>query len=343
MVRHDNLFPEIIDLDNFYAAFEDIKRGKRYKRRKMNCALRVEMVITDLIRELAGHTWQPNRYYSFEARNEVKRRMIFAPDFRDRIVHHAWNRIVQPCFEKKFIYDLYSSRKGKGQLDAVFRLQHFLRAAAATGKPVYVMQDDIRHYYMSVRQEILKEQIRRTIACKDTLWMTDAMINGFNSDTGIGMPVGALPSQLFANIHLNEFDHWCKETLRAKYYLRYMDDFIVVSTDKDWLREIFREIAWYLDTKLHLELNKRSGIYPATHGVDFCGYRTWADKILPRKRNVKAAKTRFHVLSHDFKYWKIDVEDVTPRVNSFLAYMKHCKSARTAESALNELLLRRNS
>ena len=342
MVRHDNLFPQIIELENFYAAFTDCSHKKKYNSKLMRLSSRIECIITDIIRGFCDGTWQPGKYYEFECRTEVKRRAISAPGFRDGIAHHAVDRIVRPLFEKKYIYDLYSNRKGKGQHRAARRVQSFVRRAANKGT-VYVLQCDIHNYYGSIDHEILKEQMKETIKDEKVLDIIYKIIDSFNDDTGKGVPIGALPSQTFANVNMMQFDHYMKESLHIKNYVRFMDDFIIVGNSKAELHRILGEVKWYIETQLKLTLNPKTKIFPGSRGVDFAGYRLFIDHMLPRKRNVKGAKIRFKELSFLYRHGKIDIEDVTPRVQSFLGYMEHCKAKETTKSTLRYLVLRRRN
>lgn len=338
MVRYDNLFDKIVTLENFYQAFHDMRLGHKYNKRSMRMSARIECIITDLIRELKDGSWTPGKYYAFECRTEVKRRQIHAPCFRDGLVHHALDNILRPLFERKYIYDLYSNRKGKGQHRAVKRVQHFIRKASHRGR-VYVLQCDIHKYYDSIDHDVLKRMLCATIKDKRVLDVLYKIIDSYNEDTGRGVPIGALPSQTFANVYLCELDHFIKETLRVKSYMRFMDDFILVANGKDELHAWLLEIKWYLQTQVHLELNPKTQIYPAYRGVDFGGYRIFKDKILPRKRNLKAARIRFKNLSWHFRQGDICIEDVRPRVMSFLGYCKHCKARRSVETVLSYLVL----
>ena len=340
MVRYDNLFEKVINLENFYAAFHDMRRGHKYNLRSLNSSVRIECIITDLIRELKGGTWRPGKYYSFECRTEVKRRVIHAPSFRDGLAHHALDNVLRPLFEKKYIYDLYSNRKGKGQHRAAKRIQHFIRQAAAHGK-AYVLQCDIRKYYDSIDHDVLKQELRRTIKDRHVLAVLDRIVDSYNEDTGKGVPIGALPSQTFANVYLNPLDHFIKETLHVKRYVRFMDDFVIVAESKDELHAYLRDIQWFIEAKLHLRLHPKSKIYPAHRGVDFGGYRIFRTRLLPRKRNLKAASIRFRMLAYHFHRWEINLSDVRPRVASFLGYVRHCKARRSAATVLGSLVLQR--
>lgn len=223
---YNNLFEKICSLENLYAAYNDAKRGKRFKSEILDAGFHIEETIHNLRQELLNLTWQPQPYREFLLKSEVKRRIIHAPTFRDRIVHHAIVRIVKPMFEKKFIFDSYAVTVGKGQIKAVKRVQKFLRSGDN-----YVLQCDISKYYPSINHEILFSQIQRTIRDKRLLEIWRRLIEGFEN----GLPIGAYTSQLSANIYLNVLDHFVKECMQWKKYLRYMDDFILIGEDKKQL------------------------------------------------------------------------------------------------------------
>ena len=266
---YNNLFDKVCSLENLYAAYHDAKKNKRFKPEVLDAGFYIEETIHELRQELLNLTWQPQPYREFLLKTEVKRRIIHAPTFRDRIVHHAILRVVKPLFEKKFIFDSYAVTIGKGQVKAVKRLQNFLRRASKSGE-VYVLQCDISKYYPSVNHEILLEEIRRTIRDKKVFEIWQRIVESFSA----GLPIGAYTSQLGANIYLNVLDHFVKECLQWKFYLRYMDDFILIGNDKKQLWKNLDDIRWLLDTKLKLKLNNRTKIFKAKQGVDFAGYRT---------------------------------------------------------------------
>lgn len=338
---YNNLFNEIISFENLYAAYLAAKKGKRYKPEVLLAGSNIEAILSELHYELSTGTWRPDKYREFLSVTEVKRRIIHAPTFKDRILQHAIVQVIRPYFEEKFIYDSYAVTPGKGTHLAVRRVQNFLRRAAITGESVYVLQCDISKFYPSMDHDVLKSQIRRTIRDKKVLRLLDTMIDGFNGNAGKGLPIGALTSQLAANIYLNVLDHFVKECIGAKYYLRYMDDFIIIDNDKQKLKSILADIRWLVECHLKLKLNPKTQIYPASRGVDFAGYRTFTTHILPRKRNIKAAKLRFKDLSYKFKWGRINIADATLRVISFLGYTKHCQARETTISTLKWLKLRR--
>lgn len=340
-ITYNNLFHEIASFENLYLAYLDAIKGRKTKPEALNFYVHHEERLQKIHDELEAGTWTPGEYSEFLSKTEVKRRIINAPKFADRVVHMAFYRKLMPLLESKWIFDSYACRCGKGGHKAAARVQKFLQNARRNYSSVYVLQCDISKFYPSIYKPYLMERLRRTIRDRDVLNVLEKIYFGFNgSDTGI--PIGAATSQMAANVVLDALDHFAKEELRIKYYIRYMDDFVIIGGDKAELWRIKEQVATFLKGA-RLSLNPKSQIYPASHGVDFVGYRTWATHILPRKRNVKAAKLRFKDLSHRFKYGEIDVEDARTRVASFLGYMQHCSGRRTTKSTLKWLKLQRRS
>lgn len=336
---YNHLFEEIVSFPNLLAAYFEARRGKMNCVSIMKINRNYEDVIFTLQKELKEKTWEPGQYRDFLCVTEVKRRLINAPAFKDRIVHHAIAKVVRPLFERKYIFDSYATIKNKGTHKAVYRVQEFLKRAARHGEKVYVLQCDISKYYPSIDHDVLIEQIERTVRDKEVVKLWRKILDGF-SDTGKGLPIGSLTSQIAANIYLNVLDHFVKECMQIKYYVRYMDDFVLIGNSKEELWKNLADIKWLVEGTLKLKLNKKTKIYPASRGVDFAGYRTFTNHILPRKRNIKAAKKRFKDLSYKYKNGRIDLKSVRQRVVSFLGYVKHCQAKRTTISTLKWLRLR---
>lgn len=338
----NDLWPRIISFDNLYQAFLEAKRGKRYRRDVMRYAINVEENLVNLQNHLIWKTWQPGKQREFVVK-EPKLRLIQAPPFADRVVHHAMVRVVNPIFERKFITDSFACRVDKGTQRAVFRVQHFIQVAKRNwGDGIYVLKADISKYFASIRHDILLNEIEHTISDPDVLWLWRQATNAYGHDDGVGVPVGALTSQLDANILLNRLDHIAKDDMGLKYYARYMDDFIVVLPNKAEAVRVMRALEDVVNS-LGLSLNPKTAIHPWQRGLDFCGYRIWPTHILPRKRNVKRARATFRQLTTQYRYGKVDQKQVRQRVMSFLAYTKHCNAHRTVKGVLGDLILLRDS
>ena len=239
--------------------------------------------------------------------------------FKDRVVQHAICNIIEPIFEKSFIFDSYACRKNKGTHVGIKRLEFFLNRGNLN--PLYALKCDIKKYFLSINHDILKKIIRKKIGDEKLLNLIDKIIDSKNSRNGI--PIGNLTSQLFANIFLNELDKFVKHELRAKYYLRYMDDFIILESDKEILQEYKIKINDFLnslDLKMH---EKKCTIFSVKIGVDFLGYIIFKNYKLARKQTVKRGlrnlKRKIKMYQHDL----IDFPKLMESFNSWEAYLNH--------------------
>ena len=338
----NGLWAKLIEFDNLYQAFQGARHGKRYRLDVMRFASNLEENLINLQNHLIWKTWAPGKQREFTV-FEPKMRMIQAPPFQDRVIHHALVRLIDPLFEAKFIPDSFACREGKGTQRAVFRTQHFLRVAKRNwGDKVYVLKADIRKYFASIRHDVLMSEVERTISDKDVLWLWRKIIGGYGHEAGVGLPVGALTSQLAANIMLNRLDHIAKDDMGIRFYVRYMDDFVAIMPDKASAQKVMLELGEAVNG-LALSLNPKTAIHPWQRGIDFCGYRIWPTHILPRKRNIKRARLAFREMAAQYHDGEIDLDFVRQRVMSFIAYSKHCSAHRTVEGVLGDLALVRKT
>lgn len=337
MKTYNGLFDEIVSLENLYISFERAQTNNRWDIERLE-ALEgpVENVIDKLHRDLANGRWIPDRYRRFTVFNGVKMRNVDEPSYRDRILHRAIVDRVHGLFENKFIGTSYAVTREKGQHRAVKKVKHYVQRELRNVESVYVFQGDVHHYYESIRHDILLEQIRHTIRDKKLIAVWKSIIDGYHNDYSeeIGIPIGAVVSQLSANIYLNPFDHYVKEKLRCKYYARYMDDFVVIETDKRRLRNKVEHMEEYLKHVLKLELNERSKLYSVVQGIDFCGFRIFKNRVLPRKKNVRAAKARLKRYNEMYRRGEAEFDDVDARIQSYRGMMKYSDARRTYYSTV---------
>lgn len=263
--------------------------------------------------------------------------MITAPAFQDRVVHHALVSVVEPLFEKKFIPHSFACRKGLGTHSAHNAVVRILRKQEAKWGSVWVLQTDISKYFASIDHNIMLSILAKTIRDKNVLWLFDQIIRNSGFD-GVGIPVGALTSQLCANIYLDQLDHYITDKLGISPYIRYMDDTLTFASNRSELCEIYQEIKNFVEINLSLKLNPKSRIYKASQGIDFCGYRTWSGYTLPRKRNVARMRRRMKKLCKMYRRGVIPAENVRAAWASFLGYMKHCDGYRTKLLMWKELI-----
>lgn len=347
MKRHGNLWPEIVDFENLLLAAHKAQKGKRYRENVLAFNYNLESELLRLQKALKTQTYQPGSYTTFRVYSP-KPRLISAAPYRDRVIHHALCNIIHPLFERTFIFDSYANRLGFGTHRALRRFTHFTRTSR------YVLQCDIRKYFPSIDHEILKSLIRRKIKCRDTLWLIDTIIDSSNpqepaiehfiGDTLLtplerrrGLPIGNLTSQFFANIYLNSFDHFVKETLKAPKYLRYVDDFVLFSDDKHYLAEARVAIEAHLAT-LRLKIHPiKSQLFETAYGATFVGFRVLPNRIRVRNDNLRRARHRFKHLQTAYAHDQISFEQLTRSVQSWAAHLKHADSTRLRADIFDQL------
>lgn len=320
MKTYTQLYDQICSFKNLLLAARKARKGKRYQENVSRFHADLEKELVLLQQELLAQTYMPGAYRTFHV-YEPKPRMISAAPYRDRVVHHALCNVIAPLFERTFIEDSYANRIGKGTHAAILRYQDFSR------KNAYALQCDIRKYFPSIDHNILKAEIRRVIACPKTLWLVERILDASNAQEPVvdyfpgddlltpgmrrkGLPIGNLTSQFFANVYLNRFDHFMKETLFCRYYVRYVDDFLVLANDKAQLWEVKQRLAEYL-IGLRVRLHEhKCQIRRVEQGVTFLGFRVFPDHRLLRSENVVRASRRLRRLQAGYAAQKLSWEKV---------------------------------
>lgn len=297
MKTYTKLYAQIDAFENLWLAAKKARKGKRFQENVSRFDFQLERGILDLSEELRDKTYMPGAYKSFFI-NDPKRRMISAAPYRDRVVHHALMNVCAPIFERTFIFDTYANRKGKGTHAAIERFQQYAI------KYPYVLKCDIRKFFPSIDHELLKREIRWKIACKDTLWLSDLIIDNSNRQEAHdiyfpgdniftpferrkGLPIGNLTSQWWGNLYLNRFDHYVKEELRVPGYIRYVDDFVLFGSSKRELGVWRKCIQQYLAGIRLLLHPDKTQIYLTSKGVPFLGFQ-----VFPYYRYVRKVRTR---------------------------------------------------
>jgi len=230
-----------------------------------------------------------------------------------------------------FIYDSYATRKGKGTHAALDRFQEFSR------KNRYVIKCDIQRYFPSIDHDILIELIKRKIACKNTLWLIEKIVRsgGFG---GKGIPIGNLTSQFFANIYLNGMDHYLKERLSCRYYLRYMDDFVVFHDDKEFLWAVKDYIVHYL-AKLRLQIHEnKCRIFRTEKGTPFLGLTVFPNRRRLKGENVVRFKRRLKRFQALYKNGSINWKNIIQSIRAWIGHAIHADTARLRRLVIEEVV-----
>ncbi|MBI4017166.1 MAG: group II intron reverse transcriptase domain-containing protein [Candidatus Aenigmarchaeota archaeon] len=331
MKTYKNLWTTLCSFDNLFSAYEKAKHHKSTNTVVQKFEEHWRLHLCTLLKELRTKTYKPKPLETFVLR-DPKTRTICVSNFRDRVVHHALVNVLQSIFEPKFIYDSYASRKDKGTSAALQRLDSFICKVTTNGKKVpetsnandvcaFALKADIQHYFDTVDHNCLLNIMSRYIKDKDVIWLVQTILNHYNSGTPRkGMPLGNWTSQFFANIYLNELDQFVKHTLKSKYYIRYVDDFVILHRHKSVLQEYEFKIKEFL-AALKLELHPtKCKIIPLRCGISWLGFRVFYHHKLPRQRNVRKIWNRIKQLLDEYEEGKTAAVDVFETLQGWKGY-----------------------
>ena len=331
-----DLFADVIDFENLHAAYLDARASKRYRDSILKFGYNLEENLLALRWELAHKIYRHGGYREFIV-NDSKKRLIKAAPFRDRVVHHAVCNVIEPIFERGFIYDSYACRNGKGTHAALLRLEYFIQSLQSGTRArerererererdcgaakIYCLKCDISKFFDNINGGILLGLLKKKIKDENIVWL----LQGIIESNPKGIPIGNLTSQLFANIYLNELDNFVKRELRERYYIRYMDDFLILSADKKHLQEIKDALALFLRERLKLSLHpKKAEIFPIDRGVDFLGYVLRDGKRYLRESTVKRfmkKRRRYEAMVKNGKMDKAFLENACASWRGYAAF-----------------------
>lgn len=304
------MYNNIISIENLLLSWREFLKGKRKRKDVAEFSLNFFDNIIQLHQELKSRTYKHGGYQAFRI-NDPKPRDIHKANVRDRLIHHAIYRILYSYFDKKFIFDSYSCRLEKGTHKAINRSRFYYRKVGRNNtKTCWILKCDIKKFFANIDHQTLKDVLAKHIKDKNVLWLLVQIIDSFNTRErrGVGLPLGNLTSQLFVNIYMNEFDQFVKRNLKIEYYIRYADDFIILCTDKSYLKNIIPIISRFLEENLKLILHPdKIFIKTLFSGVDFLGYitlpyyrvlRTKTKKRMFKRINDKNIQSYLGVLSH---------------------------------------------
>lgn len=287
MKRYGNLYSRICEPENVMQAHLGARKGKAHYREVQLIDKDPERYVKSIVNMLRAHRYVTSPYKVFRKFDSGKEREIFVlPYYPDRIIQWAVVRVLEPIWERTFIAQTYSSLRGRGIHRGLRDVQKALEDVEGTQ---YCLKLDVRKFYPSVDQAILKGQLRRSIKDPEVLALLDGIIDSVPGDKGV--PIGNYLSQFFANIYLGGFDHWLKERIGVRHYFRYCDDMVILGPDKVDLHQLRIEIEAYLRDELKLELKSDWQVFPTrTRGLDFLGYRMFGDRTLLRERTARRMK-----------------------------------------------------
>ena len=308
---------------NLYDAYLSCRKRKRNTINALRFEASLLDNLFDLRASLTEGVYTPSRSVCFIAK-QPKLREIFAADFKDRVVHHLLVPRIEAIFEPKFIHDSYACRLGRGTHAAVARLKEFMNRVTKRGRvAAWFMQLDVRSFFMSMDREILLGILARHVRDPQLLTLAETIVHNdctrdfvykgdprllrgipphkslFTIPPGKGLPIGNLTSQFFGNVYLNELDQFVKHVLKAEFYLRYVDDFVLLHPDRETLLGYQVRIAAFLAERLALELKPGLTLKHVSEGADFLGYIVRPDYVLVRARVVGNLRARLRLFRNE--------------------------------------------
>jgi hypothetical protein len=350
-----------ISFEDLLQAYFECRSNKRNTANALKFELDYEQNLLQLLEEINNGTYTPGRSIAFIIDIPVKRE-IFAADFRDRIVHHLIIHKLNPLFESKFIYDSYSCRKGKGTHFGINRVDSFIRRCSSNySKDCYVLKLDIQGFFMHINRIILYDKLFRFISemyhetdkekiieltrkivfndpkenCiikggKDRWKDLPASKSLFHSKENCGLPIGNLTSQVLANFYMDSFDHFIKHDLKIKYYGRYVDDFVIVHEDKEYLKKLIPKLSEFLFSSLELTIHpKKIYLQHYSKGVKFIGGVIKPHRVYIANRtkgNLYASIDKHNQIARDHKPTKQEKDAFMSSMNSYLGIIHPVKS-----------------
>ena len=312
-IQLEHKFEDIASVENLLEAWCEFIKGKRGKKDVQEFSLRLMDNILELHRDLSTHTYQHGGYQAFNI-SDPKPRNIHKAAVRDRLLHHAIYRVLYPFFDKTFIADSYSCRLGKGTHKAINRFRSLAyKVSRNNTHTCWILKCDIKKFFENIDHEVLRNILHQYISDERVLVLLSEVIDSFSSlRKGVGLPLGNLTSQIFVNIYMNEFDQFVKHKLKARYYIRYADDFIILSEGRRQLENLIFPIHQFLNHKLKLELHSdKIFVKTLASGVDFLGWVHFLDY------RVLRTTTRRRM------FRRIKISTVTETLNSYLGLLGH--------------------
>ncbi|MDX9855734.1 MAG: reverse transcriptase/maturase family protein, partial [Candidatus Moranbacteria bacterium] len=343
---------------NLLKAYYDCRKRKRKTANAARVELNFEKELLKLEQELQSRTYSPGKSICFVVTYPTIRE-IFAADFRDRIVHHLLVSYLEPIFEKKFIHHSFACRKDKGAHAAIKFLKRFARKITGNfSRPAYYLQVDVAAFFMSLRKDILFDIIKKHTKDPEILWLARKIIfhdptrnfyrkgnpelaklvpkhkSLFHVPKGQGLPIGNLTSQFFANVYLNKLDQFIKHDLKAKYYLRYVDDFILIHENPKQLKIWKKQIDHFLREELKIKLHPKKSIQKSVYkGINFAGFIVKPGYLLVRRRTVNNLKQKLHrfnssMLPKNNEEFQKSLYEILSTINSYYGQFRHADTAR---------------
>lgn len=319
-----NQFNKQLTFDNILLSHLKSKKNKSNRRELILFEFDLETNLYKIYKSLLNETYKPGKYRTFTI-YEPKQRIIKSLPYKDRVVQTFYiDYFIKPYIIPRLIKDTYACIDKRGTLKAVLQTKKYMNKMKNKYGEYYIIKCDIKKYFYNINKNILYNILKKYIKDKKLLNLTKTII--FDEEDIVGIPIGNYTSQYFANIYLHILDKYIKETLHIKYYIRYMDDFIIFTKNKNESKIILNKIEKFIKINLKIELNKKTKYYPSKLGIDFCSYKIYETHLLLRKIFKQKTNKKLKIYKHLRNINKLDSKYITIRINYFIAHTKHANS-----------------
>lgn len=354
-----NTFEKIISFENLLYAEKDSAEDKRYDKEVLSFRRDFEDNIVALHERLEKLDMPPAHYKTFLVYIPKVRKVIYI-DYTSKIVQRAIYNVINPLICKKFIEDTYACIEGRGQLAAMLRLKGWFENTRHSNEKWYYYKFDVAKFFYRIDHEVMMSILSKKIDDKYTVEMIRYYVCSTSRPFGmpidanhltitedemlwdVGIPIGGGLSHMLGNMYLDPLDQYAKRVLRIKKYIRYMDDIIIMDTDKNRLREWAKAMSQFIQDKLRLQFNNKSALRPVSCGCEFVGYVIFPDHTILRKQTTLRIKRRLRQIAEDYRDYKINFDQARQTVASYKALLKYADSKRFEEKLWEEFVLTHN-
>lgn len=358
MEKHKHVFERFATFDNMYNGYLLARRNKRYKNEVLAYSANLEENLIDAVNRLQWKEYSVDRLHEFHE-YYPKKRVIMALPFADRVINCAAYNVLWPIYTRSFYEYSYGSIQGRGPLKAAEKLQYWMRLVQNKPEKWYLGKADIAKFFYRIPIEVQLRELGRPLDDPDMMWFLETAIKAdgrpmglpvdcvdvFEAEriSGVGMQTGSLISQVTGNVVMTPVDHFMKREVKIPYYIRYMDDMILMATSKDQVWDALYELDIYLQENMGLQLNKKTAVMPYDVGVEFVGKRIWPHKIELRRSTSLQMKRHLNFVMEHYSTGELSLDYARSVIVSYLGMMKHCNNDALRRKVLEDFVLIRKS
>ena len=358
MEKHKHVFKRFATFDNMYDGYLLARRNKRYKDEVLAYSANLEENLIDAVNRLQWKEYTVDRLHEFYE-YYPKKRIIMALPFADRVINCAARNVLWPIYTRSFYEHSYGSIENRGPIKAADQLQYWMRLVQNKPDMWYIGKADIAKFFYRIPIEAQLREMGKPLYDPDMMWFLETAIRAdgrpmglpvdctdvFEAEriAGVGMQTGSLISQMTGNVVLTPVDHFMKREVRIPYFIRYMDDMILMAPSKEQVWDALYELDVYLQENMGLQLNNKTAVMPYDAGPEFVGKRIWPDKIELRRSTSLQMKRHLKFVMENYSTGELTLDYALSVIRAYLGLMEHCNNDALRQKVLEDFVLIRNS